>query len=137
MSNIYFIRFRPSSGGDLGSKLDQKGKMWVRLVLLKIHIFQRFFKHCFRLLIYYLWSKLQQNRTIFGGLKAQNHLKNGLYMKADLVCKALKIYNLVTTNAILMKPIAIMYLQWSRNSRNVSGINEKSLRMSLKINFLA
>lgn len=48
-----------SSSGSGGSKLNQKCKLSVRLVLVKIQIFQRFFKHYFCLLNYYHRCKFQ------------------------------------------------------------------------------
>ena len=57
--------------------------------------------------------------------------------------KHLKIYNLTTTNATLMKLTMIMYLHkmfnlaedWDVTHRMQEGINQKPLKMSQKINF--
>ena len=46
----YLFRFRPSSGGNGSSNLDQKCKVWVRLFFIKAWILQVFFKECFCLL---------------------------------------------------------------------------------------
>ena len=62
------------------------------------------------MLEYYLWWEFQQYWTIFGGLRAKKPLKMGHFMDAESRLKALKIFNLTTTNAILMKLTTIMYL---------------------------
>ena len=41
LKSIYFIRFRTSSGGKLGPKLDQNCKLWVRPAVVKIRAFQK------------------------------------------------------------------------------------------------
>ena len=105
-----FFWFRPSSGGKMGSKLDQTCKFWLYAVSVKIWIFERFLKHCFSLLEYYLWWKFNQNRTIFGGVRVTKPPKLGHYMDAGSVQKTLKIYNLTITHAILIKLTTIMYL---------------------------
>ena len=66
-------------------------------------------------------------------------------MDAALPRKHLKIYNLTTTNATLMKLTMIMYLHkrfnvaedWGVNHGAQEGVNQKPLKMSQKINFLA
>ena len=58
----------------------------------------------------YFWSKFQQTRAIFGGEKAQKPPKRGHFMDAASPRKHLKIYNLTTANATLMKLTTIMYL---------------------------
>ena len=58
----------------------------------------------------YFWSKFQQTRAIFGGEKAQKPPKGGHFMDAASQRKHLKIYNLTTANATLMKHTTIMYL---------------------------
>ena len=58
----------------------------------------------------YLLSKFQQTRAIFGGEKAQKPPKRGHFMDAASPQKHLKIYNLTTTNATLMKITIIMCL---------------------------
>ena len=62
-----------------------------------------------------------------------------------LLREHLKIHNLTTTNAILMKLTAIMYFHNTFhlaedcrvNHRAQDGINEKPLKMSQEISFLA
>ena len=59
--------------------------------------------------------------------------------------KHLKIYNLTTTNAILMKLTTIMYLNeifhsaknWGVSHRAWESVNRKPLKKSQKISFLA
>ena len=68
---IYFSRFRPSSGRNGGSKLDQKCKLWVSPVSVKIWIFPRFLKHTFSILKYYLWWKFHKSQTIFRVVRAK------------------------------------------------------------------
>ena len=58
----------------------------------------------------YLWSKFQQTQTIFGGERAQKPPKSGHFMDAASPQKHLKIYNLTTANAALIKLTTIMYL---------------------------
>ena len=58
----------------------------------------------------YLLSKFQQTRAIFMGEKAQKPPKRGHFMDAASPQKHLKIYNLTTTNATLMKITIIMCL---------------------------
>ena len=63
----------------------------------------------------YLWSKFQQIRALFGGETAQKPPKRGHFMDAASPRKHLKIYNLTTTNAALMKVTTIMYLHKTFN----------------------
>ena len=63
----------------------------------------------------YLWSKFQQTRAIFGRERAQKAPKRGRFMVAASPRKHLKIYNLTTTNATLMKLTTIMYLHKAFN----------------------
>ena len=58
----------------------------------------------------YLWLKFQQTWVIFAGERAQKPPKRGYFMDAASPRKHLKIYNLTTTNATLMKLTMIMYL---------------------------
>ena len=59
----------------------------------------------------YLWSKFQQTRAIFGGERSQEPPKRDHFMDAASVRKHLKIYNLTTTNATLMKLTTVMHLR--------------------------
>ena len=54
-------------------------------------------------MIDYLWSKFQQVRAIFGGERVKKPPKRGHFMDAASPRKHFKIYNLGTTNALLMK----------------------------------
>ena len=55
-----------------------------------------------------------------GGVRVQKPPKRGYFLDAELVRKTLEIFNLTTTNAILMKLTTIMYLHES--------VNRKALR---------
>ena len=136
-----FLQFWPFLGANKGSKLLQKYKLWVPLIPVKIQIFQRLLWHCFTLLEYYLCWTYQQNWTIYGG-KISNPppKKRGAGMYVPLIWKSLKLWNLATTNAILMKLIMIMYIckifhlaeNWDIKHRAPEGMNKKK-----KITFLA
>ena len=67
--------------------MDQKGKLWVRPILVKVQIFQRFFKHCF----------------FFTEIPPPPPPENESSIIVDLVGKTLKNFDLTMTNAILMK----------------------------------
>ena len=58
----------------------------------------------------YLWLKFRQTWDIFAGERAQKPPKRDHFMDAASSHKHLKIYNLTTTNAALMKYTMIMYL---------------------------
>ena len=55
------------------------------------------------------------------GVRAQKHPIKGYFVDAELVRKNLEIFNLTTTNAILIKLTTIMYLHES--------VNRKALRV--------
>ena len=65
-------------------------------------------------------------------------------MNAASPRKHLKIYNLTTANATLMKLTMVMYLHktfnvaedWDITHGALEGVNQKPLKMSQKINFL-
>ena len=67
------------------------------------------------------------------------------FIDAESVRKTLKIHNLTTTNAILIKLTTIMYLHktfdfaknWSATHRVQEALIEKPLKKSQKISFLA
>ena len=61
-------------------------------------------------MILYLWSKFQQDQSLFGGERAEKPPKMGHLMDAAPPRNNLKFYNLGTTNAIKMKLATIMYL---------------------------
>ena len=54
--------------------------------------------------------KFFQDLAIFGRVRAQKNAKKGHFMDGASPWKHLKIYNLTTTNAILIKLTTIMYL---------------------------
>ena len=76
-------------------------------------------------MIDYLYSKFQLIRAIFGGERAKKPPKRGHFMDAALPWKHLKIYNLRTTNAILMKLTTIMYHHMTFNLAEDWGITQK------------
>ena len=63
----------------------------------------------------YLWLKFQQTRIIFARERVQEPPKRGHLMDTSSPGKHLKIYNLRTTNAALMKLTIIMYLHKTFN----------------------
>ena len=75
----------------------------------------------------------------FGGVRAQKPPKKGHFMDAASVWKTLKILNLTTTNAILMKLITVIYLHENVNRKAFRAREawQKSLmKMGHKIVFL-
>ena len=97
-----FFQFRPSSGGNLGSKEQTSDpSLFHKNPSTSI---------CSYLLEYCLWWKFWQIWTIFRGVRTQKPPNKGHSMDAESVRKTLKAFNLTTTNAILMKLTAIMYL---------------------------
>ena len=115
-TRAYLFRFR-SSGGNGWSKLDQKVQTLRRLFFMKTWILQVFFKQCFCLLEYYLWWEFRQHWTIFVGVRAQKPSRKGHIMDTESLRKTLKIFNLTSTNAILMKLTTIMYFHKSVNRK--------------------
>ena len=79
------------------------------------------------------------------GVQRLNKPGKGHIMGAKLVSKTLKIFNLTTTNATLMKLttivcIFIIPLVWEKlgiRHRVLKGMNKRLHRMSQKISFLA
>ena len=59
----------------------------------------------------------------FGGVKIQNPPKKGYFVDAESVSKTLKIFNLPTTNLILLKLTTIMYLPESVNRKTFRARN--------------
>ena len=101
---FFFFWFWPSSsGGKKRSKLDQKCKLWVSPVSVKIWVFQRFLKHCFCFLNTACGENISKIWKFWGGIRAQNLPKKGHFMDAESVQKTLKIYNLTIKNAMLIK----------------------------------
>ena len=68
-----YIWFQPSSGCKLGSTLDQKPKVWVRPVSVKIWVFQ----NAINRIEDYWWSEFQVNLMLFIGVIVQKPLKMG------------------------------------------------------------
>ena len=94
---------------------------------------------------YYLWCKFQQDRTIFGEVRAQKTPKMAQFMDALLPRNFFKIYNLRTTNAIKMKLDTTVYLHETFYltkdlgvaDRLWEGVAKKLSKKSQKIGFLA
>ena len=63
----------------------------------------------------YLWLKFQQTGIMFAGKSAQKSLKRRYFMDAASAQKHLKIHNLTTTDAALLKHTIIMYLHETFN----------------------
>ena len=86
-----------------------------------------------------------RNRTWFGEVIHEKLSRGCQKLYFRLLWKPLKIYNLITANATLMKRTTIMYLyetfhltkDWSVTHRVYEGVNKKSLKMSQKFSFLA
>ena len=119
-----------------------------------------FFQNCklekqqnFKLWVKIYWHVLSdlepQNWKIlepkFGEVRTQKPPKRGHFMNAKLVSKMFKIFNLTTTNVIVMKLTTIMYLydifSWTENWGVTYIVSEKvkkqSLRMSQEFSFFS
>ena len=129
-TTAYLFRFRPSSGGNRWSKLDQKCKLWVSLFFMKTLQFS--FKPWFCLLEYYRWW-FWQYWTIFGGARGQKPPKKGHFMDAE---SARKTFNLTTKNAILMKRTTIKYFHESVNWKPLRARNSVFWRNSVFIAYI-
>ena len=89
--------------------------------------------------------EISANSSIFAGERAQKPPPASLPPQKVSFSKCLKIYNLTTTNATLMKLTTIMYLHkmfnlaedWGITHRAKEGVNHKPLKIIQKINFLA
>ena len=96
------------------------------LFLLKQLILKDCSETVFVLWKMYLWLKFQQTRVIFAGERAQKPPKRGHFMDAASPRKHLKIYNLTTTNATLMKLTTIMYLYKTFNLAEDWGVTHRA-----------
>ena len=61
--------------------------------------------------------------TIFGEARSQKPARKDRFKDAELVRKNLKIFNLTTTNTIMMKLTKIMYLHKSVNQKPLGARN--------------
>ena len=94
--------------------------------------------------LHHCWN-FCRNRTWFGEVIHEKLSKGIQKLYFLLLWKPLKIYNLTTANATLMKRTIIMYLyetfhltkDWSVTHRVYEGVNKKPLKMNQKISFLA
>ena len=109
MLMFYFFAIFSVFWGWIGPKNGQKVYILNGNYSLKIRIFQRLLKLCFYLQ-YYIRSKTSPKLDYIWGSKVQKTLPEWAPMDADLVCKTLKICNLTTTKAILMKLYSNLYL---------------------------
>ena len=73
----------------------------------------------------YLWLEFQETRVVFAGERSQKLTKRSHFMDAALPQKHLKIYNLATTNAALMKLTTIMYLYKTCNLAEHWGVTHR------------
>ena len=94
--------------------------------------------------LHHCWN-FCRNRTWFGEVIHEELSKGIQKLYFLLLWKPLKIYNLTTANATLMKRTTIMYLyetfhltkDWSVTHRVYEGVNKKPLKMGQKFCFLA
>ena len=133
----------------LGVKWAQKWTKTINFVYVSFPLKHLILKDCtetvFVLWKTYLCLKFQQTRVIFAGERAQKPPKRGHFMDAALPRKHLKIYNLITTNATIMKLTIILCLHktfslaedWGVTCRAQEGANRQPLKMSQNMNFLA
>ena len=92
----------------------------------------------------YFWSKLQQDQTIFEGVRAQKIPKGAISWMLNQYKKKLKIlisqphmlYWWILPHIYLNKVFQLAKF-WGAYHRVYEGVNEKSLKMNKKINFLA
>ena len=106
--------------------MDQNDHFSIWLISTLTLNFERLFGGCLFLMKDYLWLKFQQTQAIFVGERAQKSPKNSHFMDAALPQKHLKLYNLTTTNAILMNLTAIMYLHKVFNLAKDWGVTRRA-----------
>ena len=121
---FYFPQFQPSSGGNNGSKLDHKCKLWYVSCLQTNWIFHRFLKR-FSLTNTSgeIFSKIGQ---YLGELGSKNPTKKGYFIDDESVQKTFNIYNLTTTKYTLMKHNATICIFmtpciWQKKSMKIIG----------------
>ena len=106
--------------------MDQNCKLWVCPVSAETFNFERMFKDSLFFMRHCLWSKFQQTRAIFRGTMASEIPKKGPFHGCWLPQKHLKIYNLTTTNATLMKLNTIFYLRETFNLAKDWGVTHRA-----------
>ena len=99
-----FWQYFGFSGGKLGPKMNQNNQLWVRPVSLQTLNFERLFRDCLCL----VKDDISVNSSHICGRKGPETSQKGPFMGAASPQKYLKVYNLTTTNATLMKLITIM-----------------------------
>ena len=145
--NFGFQQYFWFCGSKLGPKMDQNCKLQLNSISAKIQNFEGIFKHCVFLIGEYLWSRFQQNQTIFGGVRAQKFPERYHIMDTESIQKTWKILNFTTAYAILMKLTTDIYIylnkvfhlvkSWGvfhRVYKDVQG-RVQTLKMNLNINF--
>ena len=135
-TTAYIFRFRPSSGGNFWSKLDQNCKLWVRLFFINPSIsFQTMFLFA-RVLPMARISAILDHIWQSKGPKTS---QKGHLMDAESVRKTLKTFNLTISNTILTKLTMIMYLHKRlnrkslRNKNSILGVMSTNFWYKLKI----
>ena len=72
------------------------------------------------------WSKFKKNLTSFGGVMAKKQPRSSLKSNFLLPQKHLKIQNLATTNAKLMKVTTTMHFHKTFNLAGYWGVNHRA-----------
>lgn len=123
--------------------MDQKSKLWIRTILVKV----RFYKDSLSNVFFYWNTPSGKNfRKIgpyLGEWKGINSPENGSSIVVDLVGKTLKIFDLTTTNVIMMKLTSGMCLhkishlvqKCGHNSKGVRGHRQKTFYKELENQF--
>ena len=75
--------------------------------------------------------RISEYWTIFGGVRAQNPPKKNHFMDAKSLRKTLKLFNLTTTNSVLMKLTTIIYLHESVSRKRLRTRNTVFVVMSI------
>ena len=105
--NFAFWKYFRFSGGKLG---DQNHQLWVRPISAQTLNFERLLRDYLFLMKYVPQVEISTNLSHISAERAQKPPKRGHFMDAALPRKHLKIYNLTTTNAVLMKLTTIISL---------------------------
>ena len=103
----------------------------------------KYFSETVFFLLQIVSGKVSSSQTIFGGVRAQKITKMGHFMDTEPTQNTLKIFDVTTTYAIVMKLTTDIYLNngvhlvksWGLSHRVYKVVNKKTLKMSQKINF--
>ena len=93
--------------------------------------YSHFFQTMFLLARVLPLVRISEYWTIFGGVRAQNTPKKNHFMDAKSLRKTLKLFNLTTTNSVLMKLTTIIYLHESVNRKRLRTRNAVFVVMSI------